>query len=81
VTVFLSFCGAIGGSTLITLVIPCINGATEVAQYLHGYGHPVFLVVLYTSTLGIKTLAQAYTLVRINLHAVGQLLSFFNTFG
>ncbi len=43
VTVLLCFCGAIGGSTLITLAIPCINGATEAAQqHLSGYGHPDF---------------------------------------
>jgi hypothetical protein len=41
VTVLFCFCGAIGGSTLITLVIPCINGATKVTQHhLCGYGHP-----------------------------------------
>jgi hypothetical protein len=43
VTVILCFCEAIGGSTLITLTIPCINGATKVTQHhLHGYGQPTF---------------------------------------
>jgi hypothetical protein len=41
VTVILCFCGAIGGSTLFTLAIPFINGATEVTQHhLCGFGHP-----------------------------------------
>ena len=43
VTIFLCFCGAICGLTIITLVIPCINGATKVTQHhLHGYGCPIF---------------------------------------
>jgi hypothetical protein len=43
VTVFLCFCGSIGGSTLSTLGNPCINGATEVTlHHLCGYGHPIF---------------------------------------
>jgi hypothetical protein len=43
VTILLCFCGVIGGSTLITLANPCINGATEVTQHhLRGYGHPNF---------------------------------------
>ncbi len=35
----------------------------------------------FASTLGITTLSQAYALVRINLPAVGWLLSFFYSFG
>jgi hypothetical protein len=37
------FCGASGGSTLLTLVFPCNNGVTKVTQHhLHGNGHPNF---------------------------------------
>jgi hypothetical protein len=37
----LCFCGASGGSTLLTLAFPCINGVTKVTQHqLRGYGHP-----------------------------------------
>jgi hypothetical protein len=72
VTVFLCFCGAIGGSTLITLAIPCINEATGVTQHhLCGYGRPLFWLQICASTIGIKTLYQAYALVRINHSAVG----------
>jgi hypothetical protein len=39
------------------------------------------LVALCASTLGIKTLSQAYALVRINLHTVGWSSSFFYPFG
>jgi hypothetical protein len=43
VIIILCFRGAIGGSTLLTLAFPCINGVTEVTQHhLHGYGHPNF---------------------------------------
>jgi hypothetical protein len=39
VTILLCFCGAIDGSTLITLAILCINGANKVTQHhLRGYG-------------------------------------------
>jgi hypothetical protein len=39
----LGFCGASGGSTLLTLAFPCINVVTEVTQHhLHGYGYPIF---------------------------------------
>jgi hypothetical protein len=40
-----------------------------------------FLVALCTSTFGIKTLSQAYALVRINLQVVGWMSSFFHAFG
>jgi hypothetical protein len=37
------FCGASGGSTLLTLAFPCINGVTKVIQHhMRGYGHPNF---------------------------------------
>jgi hypothetical protein len=54
VVIILCFHGASDGSTLLTLAFPCINGATKVTQHhLHGYGHPNFLVVLCTLTLGM----------------------------
>jgi hypothetical protein len=38
--VFLCFCGTSGGSILLTLAFPSINGATEATQHhLHRYGH------------------------------------------
>ncbi len=52
--IILCFRGASGGSTLLTLAFPCINGATKVTQYhLHGYGHPNCLVALCDSPLGM----------------------------
>jgi hypothetical protein len=52
--IILCFCGASGGSTLLTLAFSCLNGTAEVTQHhLHGYGHPNFLVALYASTLGM----------------------------
>jgi hypothetical protein len=52
--IILCFRGASGGSTLLTLAFPCINGATKVTQnHLRGYGHPIFLVVLCALTLGM----------------------------
>jgi hypothetical protein len=54
VVIILCFHGASGGSTLLTLAFPCINGAMEVTQnHLRGYGHPNFLVALCASTLGM----------------------------
>ncbi len=39
----LCFRGASGGSTLLTLAFPNINGVTEATHHhLHGYGHPNF---------------------------------------
>jgi hypothetical protein len=53
VVIILCFCGASGGSTLLTLAFSCINGATKVTQHhLSGYGHPNILVVLCASILG-----------------------------
>jgi hypothetical protein len=34
VVIIFCFCGAIGGSTLLSLAFPCINGATKVTQHL-----------------------------------------------
>jgi hypothetical protein len=43
VVFILCFRGASGGSTLLTLAFPCINGVTKVTQHhLRGYGHPIF---------------------------------------
>ncbi len=43
VVFILCFHGASGGSTLLTLAFPSINGVTEATQHhLHGYGHPNF---------------------------------------
>jgi hypothetical protein len=43
VVFILCFCGASGGSTLLTLAFPSINGVTKATQHhLHGYGHPNF---------------------------------------
>jgi hypothetical protein len=43
VVFILCFCGASGGSTLLSLAFLCINGVTDVSQHhLHGYGHPNF---------------------------------------
>jgi hypothetical protein len=43
VVFIICFLGASGGSTLLTLAFPCINGVTKVTQhYVHGYGHPNF---------------------------------------
>jgi hypothetical protein len=54
VVFILCFCGASGGSTLLTLAFPSINGVTEATQHhLHGYGHPIFLVALCTLTFGM----------------------------
>ncbi len=42
------------------------NGATKVSQHLRGYGHPIFWLRCALQPFGIKTLSQAYALVRIN---------------
>jgi hypothetical protein len=43
VVFILCFRGASGGSTLLTLAFPCINGVTKVTQHhMRGYGHPNF---------------------------------------
>jgi hypothetical protein len=43
VVFILCFCGASGGSTLLTLAFSSINGVTKATQHhLHGYGHPNF---------------------------------------
>jgi hypothetical protein len=54
VVIIRCFCGASGGSTLLTLAFLCINEVTKVTQHhLRGYGHPNFLVALCASTLGM----------------------------
>ncbi len=47
------------------------NGATKVSHHLRGYGHPVFWLRCALQPFGIKTLSQAYALVRINPREVG----------
>ena len=47
------------------------NVDTKVSHYLCGYGHPVLWLRCAFQHFGIKTLSQAYTLVRINLREVG----------
>jgi hypothetical protein len=54
VVFILCFCGASGGSALLTLAFPCINGVTELIQHhLHGYGYPNIPVALCALTLGM----------------------------
>jgi hypothetical protein len=54
VVFILYFRGTSGGSTLLTLAFPCINGVTKVTQHhMCGYGHPNFLVALCALTLGM----------------------------
>jgi hypothetical protein len=54
VVFILCFHGASGGSTLLTLAFPSINGVTKATQHhLHGYGHPNFLVALCALTFGM----------------------------
>jgi hypothetical protein len=72
VVFILCFCGASGGSTLLTLAFPCINGVTKVTQHhMRRYGHPNFLVALCALTLCMWTLSQAQAHVRIILALVG----------
>jgi hypothetical protein len=41
VVIILCFCGASGGSTLLTLAFPCVNGVTKVTRHhLRRYGDP-----------------------------------------
>ncbi len=46
------------------------NGATKVSHHLREYGRPLWLPCAL-QPFGIKTLSQAYALVRINPHEVG----------
>ncbi len=47
------------------------NGDTKVSHYFHGYEHPILWLHCALQPLGIRTLSQAYALVRINPHEVG----------
>ncbi len=47
------------------------NGATKVSHHLRGYGHPILWLHCALQPFGIKTLSQAYALVRINHCEVG----------
>ncbi len=47
------------------------SGDTKVSHRLRGCGHPGFWLHCALQPFGIKTLSQAYALVRINPHEVG----------
>ncbi len=47
------------------------NEDSKVSHHLCGYGHPVLWLRCALQPFGIKTLSQAYTLVRINSREVG----------
>ncbi len=47
------------------------NGDTKVSHHLCGYGHPTLWLRCALQPFGIKTLSQAYALVRINPRKVG----------
>jgi hypothetical protein len=47
------------------------NGDTKVSHHLHGYGHPILWLRCALQPYAIKTLSQAYALVRINPREVG----------
>ncbi len=47
------------------------NGATKVSHHLRGYWRPVLWLRCALQPFGIRTLSQAYALVRINLREVG----------
>ncbi len=51
------------------------------SHHLRGYGHPILWLRYVLQPFGIKTLSQAYALVRINPCEVGWLLSFFHAIG
>ncbi len=47
------------------------NGDTKVSHHLCGYGHPILWLRCVFQPFGIKTLSQAYALMRINPREVG----------
>jgi hypothetical protein len=47
------------------------NGYTKVSHHLRGYGHLALWLHCAFQPFGIKTLSQAYALVRINPREVG----------
>ncbi len=47
------------------------NGDTKVSHHVRGYGHPILCLRCALQLFGIKTLSQAYALVRINPCEVG----------
>ncbi len=47
------------------------TGDIKVSHHLCGYGHPVLWLRCALQPFGIKTLSQAYALVRINPREVG----------
>ena len=77
-TILLCFCGASGGSTLFTLGNPYIMEIPRCLIVCVDMGIPVFWLLCALQPFGIKTLSQAYALVRINPREVGWLSSFFS---
>ncbi len=77
-TVLLCFCGASGGSTLFTLGNPYIMEIPRCLIVCVDMGIPVFGLRCVLQPFVIKTLSQAYALVRINPLEVGWLSSFFS---
>jgi hypothetical protein len=71
VTVLLCFLQSQQWLNTIHIMKSLHNGATKVTQPLRGYWRHVFLLHCALQTFGVKTLSQAYALVRINLHEVG----------
>ncbi len=47
------------------------NGDIEVSHQLREYGHPILWLPCALQPFGIKSLSQAYALVRINPREVG----------
>jgi hypothetical protein len=69
--VLLCFCGVSGVSTLFTLGNPYIMEILRCLIILCGYGCPVLWLCCVLQPFDMKTLSQAYALVRINPHEVG----------
>jgi hypothetical protein len=71
VTFLLCFCRADWWLNTIHIGESLHNGANKVSQHLRGYGHHIFWLRCALQPFGIKTLSQAYALVRINPREVG----------
>ena len=72
VVLIVCFCGASGGSTLLTLAFPCINGVTKVTQHhMRGYGHPNFFGCTVRFNPWCVDFISGLGSVRINLALVG----------
>ncbi len=77
-TVLLCFSGASGGSTLFTLGNPYIMEIQRCLIVCVDMSIPVFWLRCALQPFVLKTLSQAYSLVRINPREVGWLSSFFS---